>query len=451
MAELLSYRSHFNKTLNLAYPVMLSQLGHIMVGVVDSIMVGQLGPTELAASSFANNFMGVFMMFGIGVTYGITPMVAQADGKKDHDKITRLLRHGIILSILVGVVLTLFMYVLTMAFPYMSQPDDVIRLGKPYFFIIATSLFPLIVFQGFRQFAEGMSVTKPTMYITILANGLNVLLNYLLIYGNFGFPELGLNGAGWGTLVSRIFMALGLLWFVRNYSKFKTYRLGFVLNKFKADFFKPMLKIGIPTGGQFVFEVGAFAMAAIMMGWLGTIPLAAHQIAISLVSLSYMMASGISAASTVRVGNQLGLGDYLNLKRVGNTSYLMVLIFMACCSTIYILFNGFFPTIYVHEEEVIGIASSLIIIAGLFQLSDGVQVVGLGSLRGMSDVKAPTIITLISYWGLAIPVSYVFGFVLDFGPQGIWFGLFIGLTVAAITLYIRFNRLANQKIKANKV
>ncbi|NVJ48679.1 MAG: MATE family efflux transporter, partial [Cytophagia bacterium] len=186
MAELLSYRGHFNKTLNLAYPVMLSQLGHIMVGVVDSIMVGQLGPTELAASSFANNFMGVFMMFGIGVTYGITPMVAQADGKKDHDKITRLLRHGIILSILVGIVLTLFMYVLTTAFPYMSQPDDVIRLGKPYFFIIATSLFPLIVFQGFRQFAEGMSVTKPTMYITILANGLNVLLNYLLIYGNFG-------------------------------------------------------------------------------------------------------------------------------------------------------------------------------------------------------------------------------------------------------------------------
>ncbi|HEY9117723.1 MAG TPA: MATE family efflux transporter, partial [Roseivirga sp.] len=302
MAELLSYRSHFRKTYALAYPVMLSQLGHIMVGIVDSIMVGRLGPSELAAASFANNFLAMFMMFGIGVTFGITPLVAQADGKKDDGIITRLLRHGIILSILLGIILVLFMYALTYVFPYMSQPEEVIRLGKPYFFIIATSLFPLIVFQGFRQFSEGMSITKPTMFITIFANGLNVLLNYFLIYGKFGFPELGLNGAGWSTLISRIVLALGLMWFVRNYSKFKTYRDGFKLNKFKADYFKPMLKIGLPTGGQFVFEVGAFAMAAIMMGWLGTIPLAAHQIAISLVSLSYMMASGISAASTVRVG-----------------------------------------------------------------------------------------------------------------------------------------------------
>ncbi len=444
----LSYNDHFGKTFHLAYPVMLSQLGHIMVGIVDSIMVGQLGPTELAASSFANNFMAVFMMFGIGVTYGITPMVAQADGKKDHSKLTRLLRHGIILSVLVGLFLALLMFALSALFPFMKQPEEVIRLGKPYFFIIASSLFPLIIFQGFRQFAEGMSVTKPTMFITILANGLNVLLNYLLIYGKLGFPELGLNGAGWATLASRIVMAFGMMWFVRNYSRFKAYRSGFSLRHFKADFFKPMLKIGIPTGGQFVFEVGAFAMAAIMMGWLGTIPLAAHQIAISLVSLSYMMASGISAASTVRVGNQLGKEDYPNLKRAGNTSYIMVLIFMALCSAIYILFNGFFPTIYVDEKEVIGIASSLIIIAGLFQLSDGVQVVGLGCLRGMSDVKVPTIITLVAYWGLAIPTSYVFGFVLDFGPQGIWYGLLTGLTVAAITLYIRFNKLSNKKILA---
>jgi len=448
MTNPLSYKDHFGKTFHLAYPVMLSQLGHIMVGIVDSIMVGQLGPTELAASSFANNFMAVFMMFGIGVTYGITPMVAQADGKKDHGKLTRLLRHGIILSILAGLFLALLMFALSALFPFMKQPEEVIRLGKPYFFIIASSLLPLIIFQGFRQFAEGMSVTKPTMFITILANGLNVLLNYLLIYGKLGFPELGLNGAGWATLVSRIVMAFGMMWFVRNYSRFKAYRSGFSLKHFKADFFMPMLKIGIPTGGQFVFEVGAFAMAAIMMGWLGTIPLAAHQIAISLVSLSYMMASGISAASTVRVGNQLGKEDYPNLKRAGNTSYFMVLIFMALCSAIYILFNGFFPTIYVDEKEVIGIASSLIIIAGLFQLSDGVQVVGLGCLRGMSDVKVPTIITLVAYWGLAIPTSYLFGFVLDFGPQGIWYGLLTGLTVAAITLYIRFNKLSNKKISA---
>jgi len=439
----LSYKSHFKRTYLLAYPVMLSQLGHIMVGIVDSIMVGQLGATELAASSFANNFMGMFLMFGIGVTYGITPLVAQADGKKDFTKISRLLRHGIILSLVIGVVLVFFLFGLSEAFPYMSQPEEVVALGKPYFLIIASSLLPLLLFQGFRQFAEGMSVTKPIMYITIIANLINVVLNYFLIYGKFGFPELGLNGAGWATLVSRILMAIALFIFVKNYNKFKEFRSGFDLTAVKADFFRPMLKIGLPTGIQFVFEVGAFAMAAIMMGWLGTIPLAAHQIAISLVALSYMMASGISAASTVRVGNQLGMNDIPNLKRAGNTSFLMALIFMALCSLIYILFNGFFPTIYVDDPRVIAIASSLIIVAGLFQLSDGVQVVGLGCLRGMSDVKVPTVITLVSYWGLAIPSSYLFGFVFDLGPVGIWYGLLIGLTVAAITLYIRFKKLSS--------
>lgn len=425
---------------------MLSQLGHILVGIVDSIMVGRLGPTELAASSFVNNFMSVFMMFGIGLTYGITPLVAQADGKNDDSKITRLLRHGIILSLVMGLLLVLFLFSVSYLFPYLNQPEEVISIGRPYFFIVASSLFMLLVFQGFRQFSEGMSITKPIMYITIIANAVNVVLNYLLIYGKLGFPELGLNGAGWATLISRIIMALLIFLFVYRFKKFQKYRGGFDLAAVKASFFRPMLKIGIPTGGQFVFEVGAFAMAAIMMGWLGTIPLAAHQIAISLVSLSYMMASGISAASTVRVGNQLGRNDIPNLKRAGNTSFMMSLIFMAGCSLIYILFNGFFPTLYVEDRTAIEIASSLIIIAGLFQLSDGVQVVGLGCLRGMSDVKVPTIITLVSYWGLAIPSSYIFGFTLGYGAKGIWYGLLVGLTVAAITLYLRFVKLSDQKM-----
>lgn len=441
----LSYRSHFNKTLNLAYPVMLSQLGHIMVGIVDSIMVGQIGSAELAASAFANGFLGVFLMFGIGISYGITPLVAQADGQSDAGKITRLLRHGIILCGTVGILLFILLFGASYLFPFMDQPEAVVALGTPYFLIIAASLIPLMIFQNFRQFSEGLSVTKPTMYITIVANLVNVLLNYLLIYGKFGFPEMGLNGAGWATLVSRVLMALGLCFFVMRYDQFKVYRAAFNLRKIKSNFFKPMLKLGVPSGIQFVFEVGAFTMASIMMGWLGTNSLAAHQIAISLVSLSYMMASGISAASTVRVGNQIGKKDGLNLKRVGNTSFLMALVFMACCAILFIGLSSFFPTLYVSDPEVIKIATTLIIIAGFFQLSDGVQVVGLGSLRGMSDVKVPTIITLVAYWGIAIPVSYLLGFMLDLGPSGIWYGLLIGLTVAGIALFFRFKRLAERK------
>lgn len=448
MAEALSYKYHFKKTVNLAYPVMLSQMGHILVGIVDSIMVGQIGPAPLAASSFANNALGIFLMFGIGLSYGITPLVAQADGKGDHPMIIRVLRHGIILCGFSGIALFVLLLGLAQLMPYMGQPLDVVTLGKPYFLIIAGSLVPLMFFQCFRQFAEGKSITKPTMFITIFANLVNVLFNYLLIYGKFGFPELGLNGAGWATFISRVVMAIGLGWFVWNYHKLKPYREGFQLLKAKADLFKPMLKIGVPSGIQFVFEVGAFAMAAIMMGWLGTVPLAAHQIAISLVSLSYVMASGISSASTVRIGNQIGLKDAVNLKRVGNTSFIIAIIFMACCSAVYMSFSNFFPTLYVKEQEVVKIASSLIIIAGFFQLSDGVQVVGLGTLRGMSDVKVPTYITLAAYWGLAIPVSYVLGFELGFGPEGIWYGLLIGLTVTAIALYFRFKKLVKLKTES---
>lgn len=441
----LTYKVHFNKTFNLAYPVMLSQLGHIMVGMADSIMVGQLGQSPLAAASFANGFLGVFLMFGIGLSYGITPLVAQADGQNDDGKITRLLRHGMILCGIAGVLLFSILFGSTYLFPYLQQPEEVISLGTPYLLIIAASLIPLMIFQNFRQFSEGLSVAKPTMFITIVANLVNILLNYLLIYGKLGLPEMGLNGAGWATFISRVLMALGLYIFVIKYEKFKAYRSAFQFSKIKADFFKPMLKIGVPSGIQFVFEVGAFTMAAIMMGWLGTGPLAAHQIALSLVSLSYMMASGISAASTVRIGNQIGMKDGSNLQRVGNTSFLMSLIFMACCALVFISLSSFFPSIYVDEPEVISIATTLIIVAGFFQLSDGVQVVGLGTLRGMSDVKIPTIITLIAYWGLAIPASYVLGFTLGLGPEGIWYGLLVGLTAAAIALFIRFKKLAKKK------
>ena len=270
-------------------------------------------------------------------------------------------------------------------------------------------------------------------------------MNYLLIYGKFGFPELGLIGAGWGTLISRVFMAIGLLVYIGKSKRTEVYKVGLQIFSISAVYFKPMLKIGVPSGAQFVFEVGAFSVAALMMGQLGVVPLAAHQIAISLVSLSYMMATGIAAASTVRVGNQIGKRDAFNLNRAGNTSFIIALIFMAFCATIFIVFHNFFPTLYVDDPELISLAGSLIVVAGFFQLSDGVQVVGLGALRGMSDVKIPTIITLIAYWVLGIPVSYLFGFIWDFGPQGIWLGLLVGLSASAIALFVRFKILAKKK------
>lgn len=444
----LSYKDNFSRTLNIAYPVMLSQVGHIMVGIVDSVMVGQLGSEPLAAASFSNSVFHVFMMFGIGVSFGITPLVAQADGQRDLGTITRILRQGIILCVVTGMVLFIGLGLMYFSLPYLGQTEQVVTLGQPYYLIIASSIIPFMIFQNFKQFTEGLSITKQTMFITIAANLINVGLNYLLIFGNLGFPEMGLNGAGWATLISRIFMAIAVYWFVLKAKPFTAFKEGFQLLKAKAGYFKPMLKIGVPAGTQFLFEVGAFSVAAIMMGWIGDKELAAHQIAIGLVSLSYMAATGISAASTVRIGNLIGQSDGVNLGRAGKANFILSLFIMLVFACAFILVHKVAPTFYIDDPEVIDLASSLIIIAGFFQLSDGIQVVGLGNLRGMSDVRVPTVITLVAYWGLAIPVSYVFGFVLDFGPEGIWYGLLVGLTTAALFLYFRFNRLSKRQALA---
>ena len=442
--EKLSYRQHFTKTFSIAYPVMLSQLGHILVGIADSIMVGRAGTELLAAASLANSIFHVLLMFGIGLSYGITPLVAQADGEGDDHKITRLLRHGLLLCLVAGIVLFLILFFSSSVLGYMDQPARVVELAGPYLIIIGVSIIPLMFFQNFKQFSEGLSFTKQTMFVTIASNVINVVLNYVLIFGKFGFPALGLNGAGWATLVSRTFMAVAMFGFVYFAPSFRKFRDGFALNKIKATYFKPMLKIGLPSGIQFIFEVGAFSFAAVMMGWLGTLPLAAHQIAISLVSLSYMMASGISAAATVRVGNQIGRRDRFNLGRAGNTGFIMAVVFMSCCALLFVVFHGFLPSLYVDDPSVISMAGSLIIIAAIFQISDGIQVVGLGALRGMSDVKAPTVITLFAYWVLAIPVSYVLGFIFDLGPEGVWYGLLTGLSIAALLLFIRFQLLVKK-------
>ena len=346
-----SYRVHFKQTLRLALPVMLSQVGHIMVGIIDSIMVGQLGTEPLAASAFANSMFHVFLMFGIGVSYGITPLVAQADGEGDENKITRLLRNGLVMCSVTGLLLFGLMLITKFLLPVMGQPAIVVDLGTPYFLIIGASIIPLMFFQNFKQFSEGMSVTKQIMYITIAANLVNVGLNYLLIYGKFGFPELGLNGAGWATLIARIGMAIVICIYIYKGVKFKKFRDGFNVLKVKATLIKPMLKIGIPSGTQFMFEVGAFSVAAILIGTMGAKELAAHQIAISLVALSYMMATGVSAAATVRVGNQFGKGDGPNLLKAGYASFILSIIVMASCAIIYISFNGFFPTLYINEPE----------------------------------------------------------------------------------------------------
>lgn len=439
-----SFKDNFSQTITLAFPVMMSQLGQVLVGVADSMMVGRLGAEPLAAASLGNSIFYVVMMFGIGVSMAMTPLVAMADGKRNPKRISRLFGHGFTINMVTGFMLFLLILLSSPLLFHLNQPGDVVELSIPYLAIITFSLLPFMFFQTFKQFVEGLSQTRQAMYITILANAVNVFLNWVLIYGNLGFPALGLNGAGWATLVSRVLMGLMMWYYVRKSARYKQFSLSFFPKKLSFPMISKMLKIGVPSGFQFIFEVGAFSSAAIMMGWIGVTALAAHQIALNLASISYMMATGLAASATIRVGNQLGRNDVRTLREAGFTVFIMVAMFMAVFAFVFIVFREFLPSLYIDDMQVIQMSATLLVIAGFFQLSDGIQVVGLGALRGMADVKIPTFVTLVAYWVIGLPSGYLMAFTFGMGEIGIWIGLLTGLSVTGAMLLWRFHVLSKR-------
>lgn len=440
-------KEHFRRNITLAFPVMMGQLGHIMVGVADSIMVGRLGADTLAAASLSNSIFSVVLTFGIGISYAIPPLVAKYDGEKNMPKSSEVLRHGFWINAFTGILLFGIITGGSFLLYYLNQPVQVVDLAIPYLGIITFSLVPFMFYLSFKQFAEGLSLTKIANGIAIVANIINIILNYILIYGKLGFEPLGLNGAGIATLIARILMVAGIIYYIFNSRKLAPYKIKLNIRKLNRKMTSKLLEIGLPTGFQFIFEVGAFSFAAIMMGWLGAETLAAHQIAINLAAVTYMMATGIAAAATVRVGNQLGRNDIPTLRAAGFTSFAMGAVFMLVNCIIFIVGNEFLPTLYIHDSGVISIASSLLIIAGFFQISDGVQVVGLGALRGLSDVRIPTVTSLIAYWVLGLPIGYLLCFTLRMGPEGVWYGLLIGLSVSAVLLFTRFNYITKKMMR----
>lgn len=444
-----NYLNNYKATFLLAYPVVLSQLGHIMVGVVDTAMVGQIGTVEQASVALSNSLYTLVLVFGLGVSYGITPLVAAADSSNNTSENAALLKHSIIINTVLGILLFVLLLTISPVLNFFDQKQEVVDLAIPFLNVMMLGMIPLCIFSGFKQFTEGLSFTRIAMLITIGANLLNVLLNYLMIFGHWGLPKMGLMGSCWASFISRVVMALAMFAYVYYNKHFKKYWQGF---NFKVPDFvrtdkkliKKILGIGIPSGLQWVFEVGAFAFAVIMIGWISPDAQAAHQIALSIAASTYMMASGLSAAASVRVGNQLGLKSRAGIRIAGFSAFAMVLIFMGIMALTFILLQNFLPTLFSKESNVMTISTSLIVIAAFFQLSDGIQVVGLGVLRGVKDVKIPTIITLISYWAIGLPLSYFFGFKMDLGVQGVWYGLSLGLTVAAVFLFWRFNYVSKR-------
>lgn len=434
-------------------------LGHTFVSFIDNIMVGQLGTAELAAVSLGNSFMFIAMSLGIGFSTAITPLTAEADSSDNFLQAKSTFKHGLFLCTALGITLFLMVFFSKPLMYLMDQPDEVVELAIPYLDLVAFSLIPLIVFQALKQFSDGLSMTKYPMYATIIANVVNVGLNYVLIFGHFGFPELGIVGAAYGTLASRFIMVAYLWWLLakrKRSQKLVTHIKLFVLDKLML---KKIIGLGAPSAMQMFFEVGIFTAAIWLSGLLGKNPQAANQIALNLSSMTFMVAMGLSVAAMVRVGNQKGLMKFRELRRIAFSIFLLGTLLATFFGAIFFLFHQQLPKIYVdlndtlnHADnmEVIAIAAKLLFAAAIFQISDSIQVIVLGALRGLQDVIIPTVITLVAYWGVGFPVSYFLGKKEMYGSFGIWLGLLAGLTTAAILLYIRFNYLTLKLIRTKE-
>jgi multidrug resistance protein, MATE family len=444
----LTFKQHLKENFWLAYPVMLTNLGHVIMGVTDNIAVGHLGAVPLAAAGLALVVFNVLLLFGIGVSYAITPLVASADGAQDDREVIRIVRHGLVINILNSFFLIGVIYFGKNVLYHIDQPAEVISQALPFLSIITVSLVPVLIFQTFKQFAEGLSFTRVAMMVMLGANVINIFLNYALVYGHFGFPPMGLQGSGWATFYSRIFMAIAIVIYIYYSAPFRKYRQIFSLKEFSRAVFRKMLNIGIPSGGQFIFEVAAFDFSLVMMGWLGSTVQAAHQISINMATVSYMTTAGIAAAATVRVGYFAGANDAHNLRSAAYSTISMALGVMSLWALLFISTRRWLPTLYVQDAGVIETASLLLIVAGLFQLSDGLQVVCASALRGLQDVKIPSIFIFISYWIIGLPLGYYLAFILHIGAIGIWWGLFAGLTLTALAMFFRL-RLLIKRFKSH--
>ncbi len=445
----LKYRPYYKDNFHLAYPVVISQLGHTLVALSDSIIIGHTGKVPLAAVSLGNSLFNIFMVTGIGMSYGLTPLIAQENGRGNKKAIGHLLSHSLIINMVVGVLLSAVIYFGSSHLVLLKQEADVAEQARPFLRYLGFSFIPLMLFLSFKQFAEGLGFTRQAMNISIIGNIINVLIGITLVYGLFGMPRMGVVGVGIATFTDRLIMGITMAFYVLKSPRFKPYLQSFGFRQLEWASIKKILGIGTPVALQYIFEISAFSGAAVIVGWMGAAELAAHQIALSLAAMTYMMASGISAAAGIKSGNNFGKKDYHSLRHSAIASYHMVLVLMGTTALMFMLFKNLLPAMYINDPQVIHIAAGLLVIAAFFQLFDGTQVVGLGILRGLGDVRVPTLITLLAYWGIGIPLGYVLGIQLDYGVEGVWWALLLGLLTASVLLFFRFH-IKSRKLVAGK-
>ena len=431
--------SHVWDTLVLAVPVIAGQLGHIAINQADTIMVGGLGSKHLAAATLAGGAWIFFAIIGMGLLASVGTLTAQWGGAgKSKAEMGSLLQQSVLVSFFIGVLIWLALLVVAEFLGQMGQPDDVVQLAVPFLRIIALSTIPMMVFLAIKAFVEGFEVTWPGMMVTGFMVLFNVFFNWVLIYGNLGFPELGLNGAGWATLVARTVGMLLMAWFVLQSPAFKEYWPRKDFFRVKWQVMREVLRIGLPSGMQYFFEVGAFSGAVFLAGTIGKDAMSAHQIAISAASVTFMFYLGFSIAASIRVGSALGRDDRHAIRMAGKAGFICGAVAIVVFATTMILLRKWLPTLYIDNPEVVLLTVPLLVIAAIFQLFDGIQAIGVGVLRGMSDVKIPTLSTFVAYWVIGLPSAALLMFEFDMGLEGIWYGLTAGLAFSSVAMSLRF-------------
>lgn len=443
------HKKHTQDCLKLALPVMLTQLGQVSVNLFDNMMVGNiLGADALASTSLANAVFFSLYIFAVGFSFAIPPLVSEAQAQQNHQKINSVFRHGFVVNIILGGVLTLILFAIAPLMHYAGQDPKIIPDAILYLNIITIGVIPVMVFQTLREVSEGLSYTIGVTIATILANLLNIGLNYVLMKGLWGIEPMGIAGAAYATLISRIFSAIFLYLVMRYHSTTQLYikEFGLRISLFKKEMFQTLLKLGFPTAMQLFFEVTAFALAAFICGMVSATDVAAHQIALTMASFTFNLCAGFGVASTIMIGKKRGEKDFIGAKEIGINNLRITFVFMLMCCIGFTLGKDILPTFFAkpHEIEVMVLASQLLIIASLFQLSDGLQMVALGCLRGMQDVKIPSVITFIAYWLVTLPLGYFLCIIMEMGAFGMWIAFGVGLTISAVMLVIRFLKISNQ-------
>lgn len=444
MPSILPTRLELRALLTLATPIVVIQVGVMFMGVVDTLIVGHLSARALAAVAIGNLYFFGFAILAQGVLHVLDPLVAQAVGAQDHASVARALQRGMVLACVLAVPISLCLVPVEPLLRLAGQPADVVPLARAYVWWMIPGTIPFFWFVVLRQTLQAMHHTRSILYCIIIANVINAVLNYVLIFGHAGFPQLGVVGSALATTISRWCMALMLIGF--SWSRLRAYLRPFQREAVALGPVLRMLAIGLPIGLQMLLEFGAFAAIALLMGRLGTAQVAGHQIAINLASLTFMVPLGIGSAAAVLVGNAVGRSDPHGARRSARTALICSTVFMSMTALVFLLVPGMLARLYTGDTVVLAVALSLIPVAGVFQVFDGLQAVGAGVLRGLGDTRAPMIINILGFWLFGMPVSIYLGFSAGLGPRGLWWGFVVGLGAVALLLLLRIRHRLRQTL-----